>query len=1405
MVRPSNTGPINHQKIQTEEGKHAETTEANDPVKSKNDDAVSTTRPAKKTVRNLGEIVERKMQKLEHASYIENKLMRSNDVEKQPGPPKITTHGGWSNTVTIPNSEHKLYSKNRLMKSGDIEPQPGPSNIDVPKLITVLLLTSLLFLIIGLSSYNNNMTENTPNLKPALMSSTSILKKSLESIGSLLILKNKKKHICIRTRGAYLVILLLIAGDTHPNPGPKGDEACLNCKVAVNISESVACNTCKGWCHLNCSAPLENTTLEQSFEWLCPNPTCTPNHHVGTINSIRTEANRFSTLETCQNKLTKQRPKNKAMKKGKHSKKKPKSDHGMTVGVKKMKQAKRNENCHVRKNQNYLTFLPKISSNDYIGKEYCKQCSTTMRKNCKAVKCKICERMTHARCSDMSSKDYNCVDNKKPKWTCLTCRSGESTTDQKFNRYQCTEDQLPEEWKDIIKGKGKDEEIILHLNAGSILNKEDELREVAKSMKPAAIFVTETWMDDSSPKGTAVPEGYTIIRKDRSSEFKQKYGKRNGGGVAVLIRKGVKINIETKMLDDRNEILWCTLRINTVKQLIGVIYRGSYTDLLKPDAEGNTEMEELLQKILDKNIMLIGDLNCDTLKPEANQDTKKLMELAEEYQLKQLIDKPTRFCDSTATIIDHIWVRDDKLIRKAGTCRGLSDHCGIYCYIRAKTNLEEEEITCRSYRSFNSDNYREDVKKYVKESEFRDYMKKKDLNTAFNCWLESLQKAANKHAPFKTFKPKSNDGNLPWINSELQEIAKTKNMHLKLYRLYHEPEDKERYKAAKNKQTHLKRKLKREYYTKKINEYIGDPRKMWSILKDVTNYNYHEDITPDIINTDTANRFNKFFATVGIEVQKKLNIIFEPPILNPKGIFHFQPETTEKIEQLINRIKPKVATGIDELPARLIKEATPVIVEDLKDMVNLSYETKTFPDQLKVATVKAIHKKGENNDPAQYRPVSILTIISKIFERSAVDQLVTYYNLHSLLNPRQHAYRKFHSTTTSLFELTERIKKCIDNGNLVALAALDLSKAFDSLAHDLILKKLDDMGLNENATSWIQSYLSNRKQLVKFGKIRSNIEKIESGVPQGSILGPLLFITCTNDIYSKLAEYEIFTYADDMQIVIEGKKAKELGRKLETAIQKANEYYNNNSLLCNPTKTEVILLGTKKRLSSADQLEVEVTNGDETKIVTSEESLKLLGIHIDQTLDWNKQSKLVKQRAVNSIRNLHRVNDLIPMKQKRVLYTSLVTPHFSYADIIWNGCGIINNNKIQQAQNFAAKSMLGVSKYTSSTEALKKLGMIPLAHKRKINLAVHVKKSLEGRAPENIQQMYKKHLSNAENRAATKTELNYPKHKLQQYQNGSLYTSIKAWNSLPVDLRNHNMTTFKKNLQTHMTKQYLKI
>ena len=260
----------------------------------------------------------------------------------------------------------------------------------------------------------------------------------------------------MRTRAAYLVILLLIAGDIHVNPGPQSLGFCSKCKSGdKNEATVLTCETCKNWCHLNCTDNRPNTDqiLLTSFEWICPVSSCKPNHHKPIEHETQIKSNRYEILLKPTSQIHKT------------------SNHNRTVvDKKKMKTKNLKESCNAKKKQNYLALLPKISSKDYIGKEYCNQCSTIIRKNCNAIKCKICERMTHTKCSDMGFREFKNVDNKNPKWSCLTCRAEETTTKQKFNLHKCTEDQLPEEWKDIIKRKGKDEEIILHFNAGSIVN-----------------------------------------------------------------------------------------------------------------------------------------------------------------------------------------------------------------------------------------------------------------------------------------------------------------------------------------------------------------------------------------------------------------------------------------------------------------------------------------------------------------------------------------------------------------------------------------------------------------------------------------------------------------------------------------------------------------------------------------------------------------------------------------------------------------------------------------------------------------------------------------------------------------------------------------------------------------------
>ena len=459
-----------------------------------------------------------------------------------------------------------------------------------------------------------------------------------------------------------------------------------------------------------------------------------------------------------------------------------------------------------------------------------------------------------------------------------------------------------------------------------------------------------------------------------------------------------------------------------------------------------------------------------------------------------------------------------------------------------------------------------------------------------------------------------------------------------------------------------------------------------------------------------------------------------------------------------------------------------------------------FPDSMKKAKVKPIHKKNCTEDVSNYRPISILSVVSKIFERSATNQLVMYLEDEGLLNPTQHAYRKGHSTQTCLMEIVEYIHKQRDQRKIIGLASLDLSKAFDSISHTHLLVKLRKLGLHEDAVNWCKSYLENRKQKTKFKKFTSEEHLVTSGVPQGSILGPIMFICFTNDMAKIFPDCKVLSYADDTQLITTGKSKREVTAKLENLIQTAQNWYSQNTLKNNATKTEILIIGENKKDKKIPAY-IEVTDDGKTTKLSPSKYVKILGIYIDEELSWNQQIQAVRKKACNSIRNLHRVNQLIPLKHRILLYNSLVASHYNYCDTVWSGCGVLNERKLQTTQNFAARSILGRSKYTSATDALTTLNFLPLKEKRKIHEAVYTHKALSSKLPDEAISHYTSLESRKNLRSSKNRTLNIPKHTTDQYQRGPLFRTVKTWNSVPTELRSDDITTttFKKKYQSHLT------
>ena len=1273
-----------------------------------------------------------------------------------------------------PKNSNGRYSENKILNSNDVEPNPGPNAQKKKTYRSMFSMAIIMIIILIISKMKTELKT-----KGVQQHSSNIISQLLRFISK----RNTTRFTFQKSTSQHMILLLILAGDVQLNPGQPGNHTCLKCDQISNPENGVICDTCKNWCHINCSSD-KVTTLESNFQWICPNQNCSPNHHPGKSSDVESSPNRYQTLTIKQKGESRKKPQN----------------------VRKQKNI--NPKCRETqkdKKDDLWDELTKISPNDYIGKDKCKGCYKTIKANQKAILCDSCDRWIHQKCSDMNEKNYNRNRNRKFTWNCNKCRDEEILITDLPQITTLNDSQMPKLPEDISSERNKHELIILHMNCRSIVNKEEDLIHICNETQADIVCLTETWMDDSVPVKSHIPPGYRVIRKDRSDVYKQKYGKSNGGGVAIYYKENLKIETKHNLSDKCEEILWVHIK-SKPDILLGVIYRAEYTDILiENENDESTTFEENIKKVssLSKDILLIGDLNCDITANVPDKQTETLTEICQTYGLEQLISKPTRFNPSTKkhTTIDHVWTDNKNCVKETGTFVGLSDHFGIYSKIKTNPSVEGNISQIkRDFKKYKAEDFVADLDKNLKATNLEELISNSKLNEATNLLIKTISDSANKHAPFRERRKRMRK-QIPWFTEELVGMISEKKTLLKDYYYYGYQTFYHKAQRLKNKINHLKRKLQKSYYTTKISESEGDSKKLWGVLKDVTKTTKSKDaVEPENMTKEKANFCNHFFATIGVKIQETLQIKEHTNNFKHLKGFKFHEETEESISKLIDRIRSDVATGTDDLNITFIKDSKYVITPYLTKLVNLSYKLTQFPEAMKRTRIKALHKKESTEEISNYRPISILPVLSKVFERSGTNQMVKFLEENMLINTNQHAYRKGHSTTTCLVEIINYIYKLLDKKKIAGIASLDLSKAYDSISHTLLLHKLSKMGFSEDSLLWIKSYLHNRKQIIRFKNVTSDEETVMSGIPQGSILGPVLFICFTNDLPEAFPDgsCKLVSYADDCQLTVEGETLQQVKKKLENVIVHAQKWYEENSMKNNIGKTEILIVNPRKQKHN---ITVQIRNDSKPVTIIPSKTIKVLGIHLDQRLNWSRQITEVRKKATNAVRNLHRINSLIPVKQRIQLYNSLVVPHFSYGENVWGGCGATISKRLQTTQNYAVKSILGMKKYDSATEALTKLQLLNLAQRRKVHEAVFTYKAINGEQPRNICESYVQQRSTRNTRAAQANKLNLPKHTTTKYQQSPYYRTITTWNALPAHLVYSTPNQLKTAFQRHLIKE----
>ena len=799
-----------------------------------------------------------------------------------------------------------------------------------------------------------------------------------------------------------------------------------------------------------------------------------------------------------------------------------------------------------------------------------------------------------------------------------------------------------DKFNDFAK-ENKDRFNILSTNIQSIISKFSELELFLEyldsiNFKFNVICMQETWKAEGDDVSQFMLQGYNCITQGKSSSSK--------GGLVIYIDDKYKADVISNLNSYEH---WEGLIIkvnggNLSKTLtIGNIYRPPKILNEHINAFIN-EFSSVVASLGDSNNELIfaGDFNINLLKINDNEVYSNFFDTLISHSLYPQITLPTRFTRTNGTLIDNFFCKLNKTILESKTgilTNKLSDHQPYF--ISLKITQKKELLPKYVKIHIVSIEAMHNVRHEIKSEEIYNKFNKKptaDPNSNYTTLCKEILRSKNKHMPSKWVKfNKYKHKKSSWITQGLLKSIKYRDKLYKRLKLT-DPNSANYDTINSNLKTYngiLKtsiRAAKQAYFELCFNRFKNDIKNTWKTINDILSKTKIKKKSPTVIvengvtHTDKlniANKFNQFFTNIAHTLARDIKYDGTKNYkyyLNKhiNTVFDFQNIDEETVMKTIQNLPSKNSCGVDGISSKLIKIIEPAIIKPLTLLINQVLNTGIFPDELKIAKVIPLFKKDDPKLLKNYRPISLLPTISKVIEKIIFTQLSTYFNENKLIFDNQYGFRPKHSTEYAALELVDRIITHMDNKEVPINIFLDLSKAFDTIDHTILLAKLRYYGIHDTALLLLKCYLNNRKQYVEFEDTKSDVLPITVGVPQGSILGPLLFIIYINDFSQASSIFNFIMYADDTTLF---SNLKSFGNKIQTKEYLINaelsnviEWLNINKLSLNKSKSKYMIFHVPNK--DIQYLTLKIDN----VIIEKVDEFSFLGLTVDTNLNWKRHS-----------------------------------------------------------------------------------------------------------------------------------------------------------------------------------------